>query len=334
MKPANNEQWKALYDAADAIYTMKHKQLPEILAIEIPDIRHRQYVYFLNKETEEGIVVYEGLEGLYDILRIEDSVNYFSSNSFVMGNISSIGCFYTPKEFATDAALEQMAKLERTYELVYPDFQSYKKRYYPSALKRREVLLLTRILRWVKTFMEDYDPADWTKPNGRSYMVLKVDSQDQDNYQMYQDEVQEMVDLYPSVLFAKWIEEELQGTSRSNASITIDMDYLYLPISDLDYERPINPLVSLAYDLENDELQYMNVVDPEEEIPKEFVDVFIFVCKERGIPKTIYVRSPEAYFSLVEICNELEVELVIDPVEELDALYESFADMLFQIMDD
>ena len=105
--------------------------------------------------------------------------------------------------------------------------------------------------------------------------------------------------------------------------LVIDLNYLFTPIDDPDYDRPINPLLLLAYDLKEDQILAGDVLPIEQDEMESVVSIFFHMIEEFGIPKKLYARNPRILIGVEYLCEQLQIELVNDPLQELDDIYQN-----------
>ena len=103
--------------------------------------------------------------------------------------------------------------------------------------------------------------------------------------------------------------------------LAIDMDYMMVPTNDKGFERPINPLAYIVFDLRNDQILHFDLIHPDQEDYEVIMNNFLGAIEHFGKPKHVYARNPYILNWLDFICEKLDIPLVKDNLEEIDDIF-------------
>jgi hypothetical protein len=102
-----------------------------------------------------------------------------------------------------------------------------------------------------------------------------------------------------------------------------------MPLED-ETGRKVNPLLFLMLNLSTELIEDMTFVEPKED---EVQIVVNYVCSrilDRGRPKGIVTRCPTVYYAVQDICDLLDIDLMVDfeghVSEVLDEIIDGFLD--------
>ena len=115
--------------------------------------------------------------------------------------------------------------------------------------------------------------------------------------------------------------DHFKNMDDSDLELAIDMDYMMVPTNDKGFERPINPLAYIVFDLRNDQILHFDLIHPDQEDFEVIMDNFLGVVDHFGKPKHVYARNPYILSWLEYICDELDIPLVEDDLEEIDDIF-------------
>ena len=107
----------------------------------------------------------------------------------------------------------------------------------------------------------------------------------------------------------------------SDLELAIDMDYMMVPTNDAGFERPINPLAYIVFDLRNDQILHFDLIHPDQEDYEVIMNNFLGAIEHFGKPKHVYARNPYILNWLDFICEKLDIPLVEDDLEEIDDIF-------------
>ena len=113
-----------------------------------------------------------------------------------------------------------------------------------------------------------------------------------------------------------------KSLAQSDLELAIDMDYMMVPTNDKGFERPINPLAFMVYDLKENTILHFDLIHPDEETYEVIMDNFLGALDHFGKPKNVYARNPYILSWLEFICDTLEIPLIQDDLDELDDIFE------------
>ena len=121
--------------------------------------------------------------------------------------------------------------------------------------------------------------------------------------------------------------EHFKKAESSDLELAIDMDYMMVPTNDEGFERPINPLAYIVFDLRNNQILHFDLIHPDQEDYEVIMNNFLGAIEHFGKPKHVYARNPYILNWLEYICDELEIPLVEDKLEEIDDIFNMLKQM-------
>lgn len=327
MQQATLEQWRELYRQAD---TFKEKKPWEIfadidlVAVQLSEYREPFYCSIMGKQGNcLGISMYYGMQGFSDLMMIMDSYQYPTPTTYVMGDITCLTCYYGAYSELEDSHQKILQDLGLSYEgdQDWPYFYSFEPRYMPVNLNKEQVLQATKVMKVLNAVMEQVktNPACLPAFDKGEYLMAKYDENDH-----LQTEALPLPYTMPRFMTVKVEErvlEEYKNLEKTDMELVLDMNYFFTPINDPDYDRPLNPLVVVAYDLKEDLILAGDVLSLDDDELDMIVSMFFYVLDRIGIPRRLYARNPRILLGMEYICEQLGVEMVVDALEEVDDIY-------------
>ena len=116
--------------------------------------------------------------------------------------------------------------------------------------------------------------------------------------------------------------EHFKNIETSDLELAIDIDYMMVPTNDTGFERPINPLAYIVFDLRNNQILHFDLIHPDQEDYEVIMNNFLGAIENFGKPKHVYARNPYILNWLEYICEKLEIPLVEDNLEEIEDIFE------------
>ena len=84
----------------------------------------------------------------------------------------------------------------------------------------------------------------------------------------------------------------------------------------------------LAYDLKGDQILAGDLLDIDEDEMDAVADVFLQTIQRFGLPAKLFARNPNILYGLKNVCDLLDIKVIVDPLEELDDIYEHIQDAM------
>lgn len=331
-KKASLVQWKELYELANKIQKLepwKDFYDMDLFAIEPKGYKEPIFISIMGHAGNcLGISAYEGVLGYSRICEIAESENSICPTRFILGNQDAMVCYFGDFDELSDYDEELLDKLGLSYEegeWIY--FLSFQRRYYPYQLDAREVQTLIDVYKGFIFVLEEYQEFEYHPDFDREVYMVSMD--EEDNWYSYTVPKPIPLSLYDSVAITDQdFLEHLKTCSSCDIELAMDLDYLFEGAFVEDIERPVNPLLFIAYDLSTDELITCDLVEIDITEVDAVMMTFFGIIDEFGKPNKVYARNPLILTALQNVCEELGIEIVEDPLEEIDDLIENIKSSL------
>lgn len=328
MNKVTLNNWKKLFEYAKEIYSLAPwKYLWDVNLIGVQTNSSNLYFCSMMGHGGQctGIAVYPGLEGLSDFRQLSFD-SEIQSVHYVMGDQDCLTMYVGERSEVPEFQLEIMKKLNIRFKKgQYIYFNSFKKRYYPTHPDEEEVADLVDVYEGlVYAFHQD---REWFNINWDEQNMLLVEHTEDSEEPWMMMEVPEprWMERYPTILIDdEDLVNELLEKPYNNIELALDMDYLFVPIRDDDYERDINTLMCVAMDLKADLLLGVDLIDPKTDELQVAVKVLINCISQHGRPRRIYMRNPRLINGLWELLEALEIEVVEDALDEMNDVMNNF----------
>ena len=314
---ATLEQWEELYDLAIEITKLKPWNAywdMDLIAVETKKNEEPNFVSIMGKGgTCTGISVYRGMEGYSDFCQISND-DYNVPATFVMSDQNCITCYWGNRDEVDDDMYSIIKKLGLRFRgngnWIY--FKTFEKKSFPSLPNYGEVKMLIETLKH-----EEYQESIFDKGD------IIYTQKDEDNHWFSYTVPRPMEpERYNTILVNDSnLIDYFKNMDDSDLELAIDMDYMMVPTNDKGFERPINPLAYIVFDLRNDQILHFDLIHPDQEDYEVIMNNFLGAIEHFGKPKHVYARNPYILNWLDFICEKLEIPLVEDDLEEIDDIF-------------
>ncbi len=331
MNKSDLKQWEKLYHLTLEIYDLAPWDIfgdITLLSIKTDDLSEEKYLSFMGNEGgEKGISVYSGLDGYSDYCQMYNE-NLRVSTEFLLSDQNCLMAYWTEEKDIDQDTLEIMKELgiDDSVEKNCVYFRSFEKRFFPMNLNITEVKELIQVyedLLWALQIIRE-ENLMWEEDE-----MLCVDK-DREGWKIYPCPYpMEEYWRYPILRFEEPEIDKLKQFPKNDLELAVDLNYLFVPIFDEEYDKPLNPLAFLFYDLKTDQVLGFDLIRPDEDEADLVMNVFLDFIHGEGCPNRIYARNPYVLSWFSELCDELGIELVIDEIEEVDELYEGLEELAF-----
>ena len=321
---ATLEQWEELYDLAIEITKLKPWNAywdMDLIAVETKKNEEPNFVSIMGKGgTCTGISVYRGMEGYSDFCQISND-DYNVPATFVMSDQNCITCYWGNRDEVDDDMYSIIKKLGLRFRgngnWIY--FKTFEKKSFPSLLNYGEVKMLIETYKGlIETLKhEEYQESIFDKGD------IIYTQKDEDNHWFSYTVPRPMEpERYNTILVNDSnLIDYFKNMDDSDLELAIDMDYMMVPTNDKGFERPINPLAYIVFDLRNDQILHFDLIHPDQEDYEVIMNNFLGAIEHFGKPKHVYARNPYILNWLDFICEKLDIPLVEDDLEEIDDIF-------------
>lgn len=321
---ATLEQWEELYDLAIEITKLKSWNAywdMDLIAVETKKNEEPNFVSIMGKGgTCTGISVYRGMEGYSDFCQISND-DYNVPATFVMSDQNCITCYWGNRDEVDDDMYSIIKQLGLRFRgngnWIY--FKTFEKKSFPSLPIYGEVKMLIETYKGlIETLKhEEYQESIFDKGD------IIYTQKDEDNHWFSYTVPRPMEpERYNTILVNDSnLIDYFKNMDDSDLELAIDMDYMMVPTNDKGFERPINPLAYIVFDLRNDQILHFDLIHPDQEDYEVIMNNFLGAIEHFGKPKHVYARNPYILNWLDFICEKLDIPLVEDDLEEIDDIF-------------
>lgn len=321
---ATLEQWEELYDLAIEITKLKPWNAywdMDLIAVETKKNEEPNFVSIMGKGgTCTGISVYRGMEGYSDFCQISND-DYNVPATFVMSDQNCITCYWGNRDEVDDDMYSIIKQLGLRFRgngnWIY--FKTFEKKSFPSLPNYGEVKMLIETYKGlIETLKhEEYQESIFDKGD------IIYTQKDEDNHWFSYTVPRPMEpERYNTILVNDSnLIDYFKNMDDTDLELAIDMDNMMVPTNDKGFERPINPLAYIVFDLRNDQILHFDLIHPDQEDYEVIMNNFLGAIEHFGKPKHVYARNPYILNWLDFICEKLDIPLVEDDLEEIDDIF-------------
>lgn len=322
--PATLEQWKELYDLAIEITKLKpwNSYLDmDLIAVETKKNEEPNFVSIMGKSgTCTGISVYRGMEGYSDFCQICND-DYNVPATFVMSDQNCITCYWGNRDEIDDEMYSIIKQLGLRFRgngnWIY--FKTFEKKSFPSLPNYGEIKMLIETYKGLIETLKREDYQDSIFAGGD---ILYTQKDEDGNWFSYTVPRPMEPERYNTILVNDSnLIDYFKNIKDGDLELAIDMDYMMVPTNDEGFERPINPLAYIVFDLRNNQILHFDLIHPDQEDYEVIMNNFLGAIEHFGKPKHVYARNPYILNWLDFICEKLDIPLVKDNLEEIDDIF-------------
>lgn len=321
---ATLEQWEELYDLAIEITKLKPWNAywdMDLIAVETKKNEEPNFVSIMGKGgTCTGISVYRGMEGYSDFCQISND-DYNVPATFVMSDQNCITCYWGTRDEVDDDMYSIIKQLGLRFRgngnWIY--FKTFEKKSFPSLPNYGEVKMLIETYKGlIETLKhEEYQESIFDKGD-----IIYTQKDEDNHWSSYTVPRPMEPERYNTILVNDSnLIDYFKNMDDSDLELAIDMDYMMVPTNDKGFERPINPLAYIVFDLRNDQILHFDLIHPDQEDYEVIMNNFLGAIEHFGKPKHVYARNPYILNWLDFICEKLDIPLVEDDLEEIDDIF-------------
>ncbi len=334
---ASLESWRALYEITQTLGRLEPwNDLcdSQLVAIYLKDAREPVFCSILgNAKSCYGICVYEGFSGLGDYSMIAGADDFGLPVEYVMFEQSSLCCYWGDREETSAQHRRVIKDLGLSFRgkgrWIY--FNSYKPRYSPYIPDAREVKVLTETFNHLAEVVREVkDGHLWADFNHGELLWRKYDPESGKYINWAQPLKEDCQKTYPLVeLHDDILKRKLKNRPYNDAEIMIDFVYLNTSIRDKAHDRPTNPLIFIAFDVLEDQIITMNLMDVEDSEVDILINFFVLFVEDYGKMQLIKARNPWVFATLEKLCDYCDIALEADPLTEMDQIIYELKNRMF-----
>ena len=334
-KEASLEQWRVLYDITDCIKKMEPWKLffdTELLCIQPENPEDLVFISIMGRAGQcFGYTVYEGMEGLADFDMIATADHSGLPLDYLMYEQSSLCCYWGDREEVPGPQKKIITALGRKYRGrgQWPYFESYKRRYAPFTPDAREVDVMIRAGRQAIVLVEEMAKGELKANFDAGDALWRIADPKTGRWHSeiaplpYRQKEYPMLDLADEVL-----KKRLQLKPMTDACLIMEFAYLNGAVKDDHEDRPVNPLLFIVVDEDEEMILSMNMLSPKEKEEEIVLGFFVNYVLEYGRPDIIKARNPWILTALDKLCEDCDIDLEDGNMELMDMIIADLRDRL------
>ena len=260
------------------------------------------------------------MEGYSDFCQICND-DYNVPATFVMSDQNCITCYWGNRDEIDDEMYSIIKQLGLRFRgngnWIY--FKTFEKKSFPSLPNYGEIKML---IETYKGLIETLKHEDYQESIFAGGDILYTQKDEDGNWFSYTVPRPMEPERYNTILVNDSnLIDYFKNIKDGDLELAIDMDYMMVPTNDEGFERPINPLAYIVFDLRNNQILHFDLIHPDQEDYEVIMNNFLGAIEHFGKPKHVYVRNPYILNWLDFICEKLDIPLVKDNLEEIDDIF-------------
>lgn len=334
-KEASLELWNELYELAQELEGLDPWSFlgdTDLICV-VPEEDEDPLFCSITGDGEElkAICVYEGLDGLGDFALLTACDELYLPSQYVIYDQTCLFAYWGEEEDLSDENRDLIRQLE-----IIPDedgcflsFLSHNSRFRPYILNEREVTVLIEayqnLIMAIRALSEERISVDFEKGE----CLYRRYNKETGTWHMSAGFLPDASKEFPEVMIDdEVLKYKLKKQPQLDVEAVMDFCYTNTIIMDDDYERPVHPLLFLAFDGANQEIMAMQVMGPEEDEIEVALNFFVSFVEQHGKMKKIQARNPWIFAALSDICEYCGITLEHRPLPLADELEEEIKKQL------
>ncbi|WP_333882420.1 DUF6930 domain-containing protein, partial [Holdemanella porci] len=241
--------------------------------------------------------------------------------TFVMSDQNCITCYWGNRDEIDDEMYSIIKQLGLRFRgngnWIY--FKTFEKKSFPSLPNYGEIKML---IETYKGLIETLKHEDYQESIFAGGDILYTQKDEDGNWFSYTVPRPMEPERYNTILVNDSnLIDYFKNIKDGDLELAIDMDYMMVPTNDEGFERPINPLAYIVFDLRNNQILHFDLIHPDQEDYEVIMNNFLGAIEHFGKPKHVYARNPYILNWLDFICEKLDIPLVKDNLEEIDDIF-------------
>ncbi|MCY0899743.1 MAG: hypothetical protein OWU33_12570 [Firmicutes bacterium] len=310
-----DEEWRALYDAANKFYALKPWQWfddDQIFGIYHPETGVVGYCCIMGALGEVlALGVYLGARGYSGLKALMESGNDWASMEDAYAHQYALMASYEDRDYLSNADRQVIRRLAYKYRgrQAWPCFRFYEPGYLPSAISGIQARQLTHALEHACEIVEDYHqhPEALTARRGK-VLVRRPDESQRQWMNVWEAEPPLTYPTEPAARPDAGLIKLARNLPLLDA--VWDIDIFYLPITiGTPRERPQMPRTALIVDHETGMILSVFLED-DHFVERVWHTIIQTMRKMGGKPQAFFVRQRSVAALLAHLSQSLGIELV------------------------
>lgn len=315
-KEASIEEWSSLYQISGRIKDLKPwERFWDLDLISIQEADEEDTVFFsiLGRGGDcYGIAVYEGFEGLNDLMMLTMQERLNLSIEYTMFSQNNLTCYWGNREELSEEQRNIIKELGYKFrgknQWLY--FLSHKEGYYPYNMDQNEVQRMTHYMNCLEKALEYYENNEIKINFEEANMFCFEYNQKEKTWFGSQKELPfTTFQFWNLILTDEELIEDLRDTQKSIHILEADIVYLGSSVTDKKYERPAHPRLCIVADAKSGVVLKADMVEPEMDANVALVENIIGFIFQYGAPEEIRVSNVLMEAIAEQVCREVGIKL-------------------------
>jgi hypothetical protein len=319
----NIEVYKELYEVINEWIELKpweYLYSEDFVAVE--DDNETYYCCIMGRMGDcIGVSIYTGDEGYADLISVAEGSEDPATTEFIMFSQSCLTFYLGDREEVPAQQRQIIKKLGLKYRGrgKWPFFMSFEPKLFPYKINDRQAIIMTKVFKQLIPTMKAYIANEIDVRFDEDEIIYTYK---EDNQWKYEARVapERPTKYMPVELINKELLQELKKQDHIDTDLIIDLNYISSPTNDKKYARPLNPICLLFLDATEHMIIDMRILDYEDDeigMCLGYIGTFV---QEYGIPHSIKIRNPLVLSALIDLCEELDIDLIVDDLPEVDII--------------
>ncbi len=305
-------QWEKLYREAEQIEALEPWELlwdTDLVEVMVPGRERPVYCAVLGHAGENlGVNVYDSTEGLERLSRLinapegENQLLHIYEQEFT-------GCFFGPKEELMVPDLSVLKQLGRSYDRQWIYFRSEKPGYIPWYLDADQAELMTWALEGLRACTQWLRMGKIQAEYDRERFLSCKRQGDQ--WEITQTTPPEIFEYFPRLVMEEEELAPLRQAEKLDMVLELDSFYIPTPIQPEPGKPGYFPRATVLLNRENGMCIRQETGKAEDDFHETALSMVSQFIAGEGCPATICIRDDRLYGVVYDLCQVLEIRLMV-----------------------
>lgn len=329
---ASLEQWKSLYQAADAVIKLAPWEdfwNTDLIVIQENEEREPLFMSVSGRGIHSrGVTMYEGNDGLEDF-DLTESTRGEALASFALREQRCLSFKLCDREDVPQEQRDIIKELGLTFRGrgKWPCFLSWRKAYAPWTPDAAEIELLANALSRMEEAVNDVRNGLVKVRFERGEFLWRTWDREAGERRTVSAPIPSGRRKYPLARLRSVDQiEAVKARPRSISELCMDLFYMNAEVVEEGYDRPFFPRAFLVMEKRTRAVLNMQVLEPEDNEVSAILHFLLNYTMKSGRPRTIYARNPWIFAALTDTCEKCGIPLLSSDLEEMEEMISQLTD--------
>lgn len=329
---ASLEQWKSLYQAADAVIKLAPWEdfwNTDLIVIQENEEREPLFMSVSGRGIHSrGVTMYEGNDGLEDF-DLTESTRGEALASFALREQRCLSFKLCDREDVPQEQRDIIKELGLTFRGrgKWPCFLSWRKAYAPWTPDAAEIELLDNALSRMEEAVNDVRNGLVKVRFERGEFLWRTWDREAGERRTVSAPIPSGRRKYPLARLRSVDQiEAVKARPRSISELCMDLFYMNAEVVEEGYDRPFFPRAFLVMEKRTRAVLNMQVLEPEDNEVSAILHFLLNYTMKSGRPRTIYARNPWIFAALTDTCEKCGIPLLSSDLEEMEEMISQLTD--------